>query len=160
MTDKVFRKNVSIEGQITGRHFTHSKQIELAGFLDAINFTHFCTFTMSKPTSIGSCRRIAERVYQNIGGRSASSMFWASEKHELTEGAGSNRFHFHALLRTPMRPIDIFNWYYPRYGRCQIIDNSDPARMLSASRYVSKYITKEIADYDIYINPQHLNISL
>jgi len=152
MTDKVFRKNLSIEGQINKNRGWHEQQIQLAGFLDAINFTHFCTFTTSLPTSVNGARRIAERVYFFIGGRSASSMFWVAEKFEVRDG-----FHFHALLRTPLRPIDIWSWYFTRYGRCQIIDNTLPERMLPATYYCSKYIVKKIADYDIYFNPLHLN---
>lgn len=72
-------------------------------------------------------------------------MFWAAEKFDVREG-----FHFHALLRTPYNALDIWNWYYPRFGRCQLIDNHAPDRRLAASWYVSKYITKEVTDYDIY----------
>jgi hypothetical protein len=154
--ESILNKNPNaIYSQTRTLELDQKRQLELTGWLDSINFTHFCTFTTSKPISIYSTRRIAEKLYNVcLGGNKVSSMFWASEKFEVRDG-----FHFHALLRTPLQPQQIWEWYYSRYGRCQIIDNSDPERMLTASRYVSKYITKELTDYDIYINPDHLNIN-
>jgi hypothetical protein len=117
----------------------------LAGFLSSIDFSHFCTFTTRKPVSMAATRRIAENVAQWCGAGDYTTMFWAAEKFDVREG-----YHFHALLKSPLHPIEIFNWYYPRYGRCQIIHNNDPDRRHSASYYCSKYITKALADYDIY----------
>ena len=155
MKGTTFYKNVSIEGQINKNKSWETQQIQLAGFLDALNFTHFCTFTTTLPIGLGSTRRIAEKLYFFMGGSRLSSIFWVAEKFEVREG-----YHFHALIRTPLRPVDIWNWYFSRYGRCQIIDNTLPERMLPASFYVSKYITKKVSDYDLYINPEHLNIEL
>lgn len=117
----------------------------LAGFLSSIDFSHFCTFTTRKPVSIAATRRIAEAVGLQFDAGRLTTMFWAAEEFDVREG-----YHFHALLKTPYHPMDIFNWYYPRYGRCQIIHNADPDRRHSASYYCSKYVTKRLADYDIY----------
>ena len=123
-------------------------QVEALGnFLDVIDFSHFCTFTTRKPVSVAATRRIAEKVAKFVDAGRASSMFWAAEKFDVREG-----FHFHALLSTPLHPLEIFNWYYPRYGRCQIINNTEPERRQAASYYCSKYVTKELADYDVYLS--------
>lgn len=141
----------------------------LAGFLSAIDFTHFCTFTTRKPSSVASMRRIAENVAKHIGAGETSTMFWAAEKFDAMDGMKSaavlqhpgdavyedyttSRYHFHALLRTHHSPIDLFGWYHPRYGRCQVIDNTDQDKRHAASFYCAKYITKSLADYDIYFS--------
>lgn len=119
----------------------------MAGFLDAVDFKYFCTFTTRKPVSLGATRRIAEKVAHYIDAGRTSTMFWAAEPFDVREG-----YHFHALMRTPYNSMDIFAWYFPRYGRCQIIDNQDPDRRQSASYYCSKYLTKGLADYDLYFD--------
>lgn len=123
-------------------------QIEALGnFLNCVEFTHFCTFTTRKPITIASTRRIAENVAKYVDAGRSTSMFWAAEKFDVREG-----YHFHALLETVIPAIDIFDWYYPRYGRCQIIDNRLPDRQQQASYYCAKYVTKQLADYDIYFS--------
>jgi hypothetical protein len=76
-------------------------------------------------------------------------MFWAAEKFDVREG-----FHFHGLVKIHQQhyitPEYIWAWYFPRFGRCQVIDNRDPDRQQSASWYCSKYMVKELADYDLY----------
>lgn len=124
----------------------------LAGFLGAVDFTHFCTFTTRKPISVNSARRIAENVKKFVGAGKQSTMFWAAEKFDTREG-----FHFHALLQTHYHPIEIFDWYHEKYGRCQIINNTEPDVRQSAAFYCSKYITKELADYDIYFSDRIRN---
>jgi len=118
-----------------------------AGFLDALDFTHFCTFTTRLPVSVGATRRIAERVARHVDAGRSASLFWCAEKFDVRDG-----FHFHALLRTGAHKLDLWGWYFPRYGRCQIIDNREPDRQLKASYYCSKYITKAISDWDIYFS--------
>lgn len=127
---------------------TQNTQIETLGnFLAVVNFTHFCTFTSRRPISLNATRRIAENVAKYVDAGNTGSMFWAAEKFDVREG-----YHFHALLATPINAMDIFGWYFPRYGRCQIIDNTDPERQQQASYYCSKYVTKALADYDIYFS--------
>lgn len=122
----------------------------LAGYLDTIDFDYFCTFTTRKPVSIPATRRIAERVAGTVYAGDSTSMFWAAEKFDVREG-----FHFHALLKVHdlkyITPTSIWAWYYPRFGRCQVINNTDVERRQAASVYCAKYITKELADYDIYL---------
>lgn len=148
----------------------------LAGFLDNISFDYFCTFTTRKPVSLFATRRIAEKVCSYVSAGHSSSVFWAAEEFDVRDG-----FHFHALMKfdthfreyretlfggreiigtksfdTTMRKQDVFNWYFQKYGRCQLIDNREPDRQLRASHYVSKYITKKITDYDFRISPTHM----
>jgi len=160
----------------------------LAGFLDVIDFKYFCTFTTRKTMTLRQTRSIAENVGKFINAGDLSTYFWAAEPFDtgvnaafelsnpelidprkegtiLKPNKGRIGYHFHALIRTPWNKMDIFDWYFPRYGRCDIIDNQTPERQRAASWYISKYITKELSDYDIYFekgirNREQINIPL
>lgn len=149
----------------------------LAGFLNTIDFTHFCTFTTPNPEGVPGMRRKAIKLAQFIGAGYRSTMFWAAEKFDSLDGMKStcrvrypdsgvtdyttSRYHFHALLKTDVHAIEIFDWYYSRFkGRCDIIRNTDPAVRQSASYYCAKYITKQMADYDIYFGQDIRNRDL
>lgn len=145
----------------------------LAGFLDKISFDYFCTFTTRKPVSLYATRRIAEKVCARVEAGTASSVFWAAEEFDVRDG-----FHFHALMKMPeldqmknknstgqvtyldssskFLKMDLFDWYFKKYGRCQIIDNREPDRQVAASYYISKYVTKKITDYDFQIAKSHM----
>lgn len=115
----------------------------LAGYLDSLDFDYFCTFTTRKPVSVAATRRIAERVAGRFACGIDNSMFWAAEKFDVREG-----FHFHALMKMKwVTPTDVWGWYFPRYGRCQI----KPSDGVAASVYCAKYVTKKVTDYDIYL---------
>lgn len=110
------------------------------------------------------------------------SMFWCAEKFDLTDGMKStarlahpefvfdserytnarnlkdytsSRYHWHALIKANVDKFQLFDYYSRRYGRCQIIDNREPDRQLAASYYCSKYVTKQLADYDIHLSSKH-----
>ena len=129
----------------------------LAGFLDCVSFDFFCTFTTRLPISLYSTRKIAERVYkqitnQNLWGASVdeTSYFWCAEPFDVREG-----YHFHALLKAKIDKMQLYDWFSRKYGICQLIDNREPDRQLAASYYCSKYLTKNLSDYDIYIGKKH-----
>lgn len=129
----------------------------LAGFLDCISFDYFCTFTTRKPIGMPTVRRHAEKVIDKIrngdlftGSDYEMSIFWCAEKFDVREG-----FHWHALLKADIDKYQLWNWYFTKYGRCQIIDNREPDRQLAASYYCSKYVTKELSDYDIHLSKKH-----
>lgn len=125
----------------------------LAGFLDCVSFDYFCTFTTRLPVSLASTRKIAERVGKYIDAHPAgrASYFWCAEKFDVREG-----YHFHALIKSDsIDKYAVWDWYFRRYGRAQMIDNREPDRQLAASYYVSKYVTKAVVDYDVVICHQH-----
>jgi len=143
----------------------------LAGFLDCISFDYFCTFTTRKPIGIKSCRRNAVDVYNHLLKHDReTSFFWCAEKFDLQDGMKSSatlrhpvseiissdytstRYHWHALAKGTFDKYAVFDWYFKKYGRCQLIDNREPDRQLAASHYVSKYVTKSLADFDIYLS--------
>jgi len=122
----------------------------MAGYLNSFDFQYFTTFTTRKPVSLPGTRRIAEQLATTIDAGITTTMFWAAEEFDVREG-----FHFHALLNLNssacITPQSIWAWYFERYGRCQIINNTDPNTRQSAGFYCAKYITKRLADYDLYV---------
>lgn len=120
----------------------------LAGFLDCVSFDYFCTFTSRKqPLTLKGARVIAEKVAEKIDAPGTRSMFWAAEKNEV-----GNSFHFHGLIKGDLDKYHIWDWYFRKYGRVQLIDNREPDRQLAASYYCAKYVSKKIFDYDIYLS--------
>jgi len=160
---------VDFELTSRGKEFRKTETKDaLAGFLDKISFDYFCTFTTRKPVSMFATRRIADQVCERVDAGIKSSVFWAAEEFDVRDG-----FHFHALMKfdsasnilvangtttryEPFNKMDLFDWYYRKYGRCQIIDNREPDRQFAASHYVAKYVTKKITDYDFRISRYHM----
>lgn len=129
----------------------------MALFLDNLHFDYFCTFTTPYKLSLNSGRRAAEKICQFVNAGRDASVFWCAEKFKLTEGAGSNRYHLHALMKTEMDRFQILDWYRRRYSNgIAELRPVDEKRGLSASFYVSKYITKELSDYDLQVSPSHM----
>ncbi len=60
------------------------------------------------------------------------------------------RLHLHCLLAN-LNPVtarrrDLWAWWFTRYGRCGV-RGYDPEK--GAAHYVSKYVTKDLAHYDV-----------
>lgn len=66
------------------------------------------------------------------------------------EVGARGRLHMHCLLGALPRDeairSQLWEWWFKRYGRCEV-RGYDPER--GATAYVSKYITKELAHYDL-----------
>lgn len=145
----------------------------LATWFETLQFTHFCTFTTSKPITNRSARRIAQKIFNKLdyGIDPTATMFWASEpfstKSDEVETVGSKsamysknteRFHLHALIRfcdlsvSSGGPELLKKWYSKSYGRCDVsrIRNSAQYNQWAASIYCTKYTLKKRADYDIH----------
>lgn len=125
--------------------------------------------------TLSGTRIVAERLCKFLKGGTQSDIFWAAEpfhtgtydilnvKHPETIDPQTDKvqlprigrlgYHFHALINTPFHKMEIFDWYYPRYrGRTQIIANVNPEIKQAASWYLTKYVTKEITDYDFHFS--------
>lgn len=71
-------------------------------------------------------------------------MFWGTES-----GPKTGRVHAHALLHFPQErnPAELWALAFQMFGRSHI-DRFDPE--LGAVGYVTKYVTKELADFDLW----------
>lgn len=94
-----------------------------------------------------ACRRQAVRMYRRIR---PDRFFFGTES-----GCVNGRNHLHGLIAWERYPNwterDIFNYLFDNFGRAQV-DRYDPA--LGACHYVSKYVSKDLADFDIFRKPK------
>lgn len=157
-------------------------QAGLADYLHGFKFDYFCTFTTARPVGLPSIRRIANRTFSFVRsgdllcpGDPDASMFWAAEAFDSSQGVSqaqlrfpdaghsvkvytSARYHWHALLKSTVDRRALWAWYSDKYSagrfraRCQILPNSNS---YSAAQYVTKYISKQLVDYDFLISAKH-----
>ncbi len=127
---------------------------EMASWLETIEWDYFATFTTPYSMTLKSARRIMEKYHSKMDGM----MFWVAEKYELKDG-----YHTHALLKSKWPKEDLWElWqicsvYKSQvskredghvYNRCDIQPRDYRRR---AGEYMSKYLLKSHADYDILI---------
>lgn len=138
---------------------TTNIQNSFGTYLRAFEWSHWATFTTPYPLSLPSARRLMERfgnarVSSEITApQIVQTMFWAAEPFDCREG-----FHTHALVKIDeLLPFKaVINAYQiatgntdlskDRWARCQL-KKYDPKK--HAAFYVSKYISKALADYDL-----------
>ncbi len=70
------------------------------------------------------------------------------------EVGARGRLHLHCLLggmhdRTPEARTQLWEWWFKRYGRAQVL-GYDPEK--GAAHYCAKYVSKELAFYDLDFN--------
>jgi hypothetical protein len=70
------------------------------------------------------------------------TMFWACEPFDVKDG-----YHIHALIQTELTPQEIYSWTNKRFGRSLILPYE---KEKGAHSYCSKYILKNLSDYDLY----------
>lgn len=112
-------------------------------FLDGHEWDYFSTFTTRYPITLKSARRLMEKVGKHSCLTKDSMMFWVAEHFEVRDG-----YHTHALMKTPLDASSIWQWYFKRYGRASILTYR---KNIGGTGYVAKYVTKKIADYDLYV---------
>lgn len=110
-----------------------------AEWLNSKAWTYWTTFTTRYELSLPSARRLAERIAKFTLDGNDTYMFWVAEEFDVRDGQ-----HIHALIKTDIS-WDELRRFGLRYGRCYI-ESYDPA--IGAGRYVSKYISKRMTDYD------------
>lgn len=114
----------------------------LGEWLDDMEWDYWATWTFREPRSARSIRRAVEAHIDRIG---ASRAFWGIES-----GKVNGRLHVHGLLhfsrQIPPQAEAIWQDWHQRHGRAHI-DQYDSDS--GAAHYVSKYVTKDIADYDL-----------
>ena len=124
-------------------------------FLSKFGFQGFYTQTFADP--IRFPRLAMDRgwkVLRSLAGRYGVGVraFLVAEEHKL------GTYHTHGLVMTyPVPLLELpgslkFTWSFgfERYGLCRIEDIKSVGGVCG---YVSKYITKRVADYDVYEIP-------
>lgn len=138
---------------------------ELGNFLDTQPWDLWCTLTTRHELTLNAARRSIVRFANNLHNtkKLPVTIFWASEKFDLKDG-----FHIHSLIRfnnelewkgnTREKFKEVVNSW-------QVVNNTKEVRLHAerfnqgrgACSYLSKYITKQITDYDIF-NSQSENM--
>jgi hypothetical protein len=115
---------------------------ELGDWLDSMDWHYWATWTFRDKRSARSIRRAVEAHIDRIG---ASRAFWGIES-----GKVNGRLHAHGLLyfsrQIPPQAEAIWRDWHQRHGRAHVDKYKDDC---GAAHYLSEYVTKDIADYDI-----------
>jgi chitodextrinase len=129
-------------------------------YLGTFNWNTFITGTTKYELTLPSARRLVERWY-NTFNHVGTALFWVAEKYEVKDG-----HHIHALLQgnVPYRQL-IDNWQWATGNKSDFvsaqgdfkwhkdtwnrIDIQKYDNRRKAGGYVSKYVFKKHADYDL-----------
>jgi hypothetical protein len=117
---------------------------EMASWLAKFEWEWWCTFTWRYDIHPYSARKCFEKFWQ----RYDVDYFYALEWFNTRDAV-----HAHALMKntTGMRRLTIMDLWFAKYGIARIWAYN---KKLGASFYCSKYIVKEICDWDIKITQQ------
>jgi len=126
-------------------------QRTFSDFLGQYKFETFATFTTKQTLELTGARRMAENFARHIGAGQDSSMFWAAEPFDSKIG-----YHFHGLINTYGRISNLeMRDYWSEYKDFGYSDFLKIRRALGSEdmveSYCAKYITKHLADYDLYV---------
>jgi len=139
---------------------------ELADWLNEQNWNLWTTLSTGYELTLPSARRSMIRFHDKVSQTNNCRVFWASEKFDLKDG-----FHVHTLwsFENKIHDRETYSQFVKDW---RIVCNTNSANVYSktykhdmgAHSYISKYITKEITDYDIFdsnsMNKESINNNL
>lgn len=125
-------------------------------WLGQYDWDYFCTFTTRYQLTLPSARRLMWRFWdmKELKTFRSSRLFWAAEPFDTRVG-----YHTHALLKVPEgMPFKMLTEIYQVAAGNVSLSKSDWHRVqfkpynknLGATYYCGKYITKRLADYDMW----------
>lgn len=126
-------------------------------WLSEYEWSHWGTLTTRYELTLKSARRITDGFYKELARAGETRLFWCAEPFDCKEG-----FHMHCLIKVPemltfKNVIDTYqvmsgNKHIEKGAKWNRIELEKFNKGLGACGYVSKYITKELADYDMLTN--------
>lgn len=141
---------------LKGRNLKHISKEALSEYLNEQPWTLWTTLSTGYELTLPSARRSIGRMFDRVSSKYPNTkLFWAAEQFDVKDG-----FHLHSLWS-----FDSLIWsgdtkkiYQDFRNDWKIVSNTDKAAMFSeryeknkgAHSYLSKYITKEITDYDLF----------
>jgi hypothetical protein len=125
-------------------------------WLGQYEWSYFCTFTTRYSLSLPSARRLMHRFWtmDDLVKSGKAQLFWCAEPFDTREG-----YHTHGLLKTDeiITKNDLGKIYQVACGNVNVTKDQwhrlqlrNYNNKLGASYYCGKYITKNLADYDIW----------
>lgn len=147
----------SLGGSATTRGDLHQTWTD---WLSTFHWDHFATLTFAEPRSEASARRAFAQYTRSLSSAHPGLDLGYFCGYEY---GTFGRLHLHALLRTSQDQWDfglrtvpcpqtilpnevLWHYWYERYGRAKV-ETYDRRR--GAAGYVSKYVTKRLAYYDL-----------
>lgn len=135
------------------RSYYESK--EYAEWLNTIEWGYYCTFTTRYSMTVRAARRAVERLFNHLQKKIGGiQLFWVAEPFDTKYG-----YHIHALIHftnpTIQGAIELIKkaWQVVTKGKGGKEYNNtviEPyVKGLGANYYVSKYMMRNNADYDI-----------
>jgi len=143
--------------------FIHTEDPELrlyqesfSDFLSEFKFKTFATFTTKFPMSLESSRRFANRFARHIEAGERSTFFWSAEPFDTREG-----FHFHGLIDSIKTNQEMKHYWSVEkdYGISSFLEiHRALGKTNQIENYITKYISKKMSDYDLYVAPKIYNL--
>ena len=134
-----------------GKPLSQISKSAMAEFLSQKEWTHWVTLTTRSNLSLASARRAMIRFVNILKSKGISiQCFFASEPFDSKVG-----YHIHALINAKTENIElnvfyeiIFSWRQAIREFDARVTNSPYNPKLNATGYTSKYIQKNLSDYD------------
>jgi hypothetical protein len=125
-------------------------------WLEELDWDYWATWTFEEEFSLPSCRRAIVDYLEEVN---PSVAWWVTELGaagtngyivQTDRGVEEGRAHLHGLLsfgEDVPQATHLWHRWHRQYGRAHV-DRFDKQR--GAAHYVGKYVTKKVADYDVY----------
>ena len=134
---------------------TNLKQIaknSLADWLNDQDWQLWTTLSTGHELTMSSARRSMVRMHDLVRKENNCRVFWAAEKFDVKDG-----FHLHTLWSFDNKIHDrdkyrefVKNWRIVNKTNRANVYSETYRKDFGAAKYLSKYITKQITDYDYF----------
>ena len=124
----------------------------LADWLGNQNWNLWTTLSTGYELTLPATRRAMIRFHEKVSQTNSCKVFWASEKFDVKDG-----FHLHTLwnFQNKIHDRETYGQFVKDWKTCC---NTNSANVYSqtykpnmgAHKYIAKYITKKITDYDFF----------
>jgi hypothetical protein len=119
-------------------------------WLEGYSWSHYATCTTGYEMTLPSARRAMHKFHDLLDKAAPCKMFWAAEPFDVKDG-----YHTHVLLdvNSAVQYKNIVDLWQKasggqRLGKWQRIDLQDYDSTQGATKYLSKYVTKRLSDFD------------
>lgn len=166
-----------LKRSLLNRHsLTERSRLAWVSWLESLEFSHFGTHTTKGTMTLRNARKLASGFYSDmVSGKATGfkpesfSMFWAAEPFDTREG-----YHFHSLIKSSILGMEdtylgkdengkhlwkkgVLGHHWTNYKNLGHSRFEKIRGNQKVSNYMSKYMLKNLADFDILITENHQN---
>jgi hypothetical protein len=127
-------------------------KIALGNWLNEREWHLWTTLSTGYELTLPGARRSIIRFHDRVSKTNPCQVFWASEKFDVKDG-----FHLHTLWKFQNKIYDketyrqfVKDWRTISNTKSANIYSEKYKKDMGAHKYISKYITKQITDYDYF----------